>query len=221
MELAERCGYWPEHAQQVVKLALALFDGTRARHELGTQEREWLEYAAILHDIGSHIGYEQHHKHSYYLIRHGGLRGFEPGEIAMIGLIARYHRKGTPKKSHEAYGDLSSAGRQTVKVLGGILRLAEGLDRSHAQAVAKLAVQDDGDTLRIHLQTRGDTELELWAAGRHAAPLAGLFGTDMHFDLTPVPAPPQKDAQPHAEHTGLASQLSRPPVRRRRRRRVG
>jgi exopolyphosphatase/guanosine-5'-triphosphate,3'-diphosphate pyrophosphatase len=221
MELAERCGYWPEHAQQIATLALALFDGTRARHQLGTQEREWLEYAALLHDIGSHIGYEQHHKHSYYLIRYGGLRGFEPDEIAIIGLVARYHRKGTPKKSHEGFGDLSSPHRRTVKLLGGILRLAEGLDRSHAQTVTKLSVQDDGDALRIHLQTRGDAELELWAAGRHAAPLAALLGTEIHVDLTPIAAGPQKDADPHAEHPGHAAHLSRPPLRRRGRRRVG
>ena len=99
VELGERCSYWPEHAQQVARLALTLFDQTRSVHGLTDREREWLEYAALLHDIGVHISYERHHKHSYYLIKNGDLRGFEPDEIEIIALVARYHRQATPKTS--------------------------------------------------------------------------------------------------------------------------
>src|SRR5690606_12309395 len=84
IELAERCGYAPSHAQHVARLSLALFDGTRARHGLGAREREWLEYGALLHDIGTHISYQRHHRHSYYLIRHAGLLGFDPDEVERI-----------------------------------------------------------------------------------------------------------------------------------------
>jgi exopolyphosphatase/guanosine-5'-triphosphate,3'-diphosphate pyrophosphatase len=70
----------------------------RAIHGLTDREREWLEYAAILHDLGVHISYEGHHKHSYYLIKNGDLRGFEPDEIETIALVARYHRQATPKR---------------------------------------------------------------------------------------------------------------------------
>ena len=63
-ELAERCNYWPEHAQQVARLSVGLFDQTRGLHGLTDREREWLEYAALLHDVGVHISYERHHKHS-------------------------------------------------------------------------------------------------------------------------------------------------------------
>ena len=69
------------------------------------REREWLEYGALLHDAGVHISYERHHRHSYYLIKNGELRGFDPQEIEIIALLARYHRQATPKKSHEGYGD--------------------------------------------------------------------------------------------------------------------
>ena len=105
-ELAERCHFWPEHSQQVARLAVALFDHTRAIHGLTDREREWLEYAAILHDIGVHISYEGHHKHSYYLIKNGDLRGFEPDEIETIALVARYHRQATPKRRHDGFRDL-------------------------------------------------------------------------------------------------------------------
>src|SRR3954452_21084910 len=125
-ELAERCNYWPEHAQQIARLSVALFDQTRAIHGLTDREREWLEYAAILHDVGVHISYESHHKHSYYLIKNGDLRGFDPEEIEIIALVARYHRQGLPKKSHQGYGDLRGSKRRAVKALAAMVRLAEG-----------------------------------------------------------------------------------------------
>lgn len=233
VELGERCGYWPEHAQQVARLSLALFDATAARHQLGPREREWLEFGALLHDIGSHVGYEQHHKHSYYLIRHGGLRGFEPEEVAIIGLITRYHRKATPKKSHDGFGDLSRPRRKTVRLLAAFVRLAEGLDRSHAQTIGDVSVVDEADALRIRLLAASDAELELWAASRHAAALADELGAEIHFELAPAGAARakrkaagaarsrSKDPDPHAEHTRHSAHVSRPPVRRRGHRRVG
>ena len=115
VELGERCGYWSEHAQQVARLALSIFDQTRSVHGLADREREWLEYGALLHDVGVHISYERHHRHSYYLIKNGDLRGFDPQEIEVIALLARYHRQATPKKSHEGYGDLPGALRRTVR----------------------------------------------------------------------------------------------------------
>ena len=85
------------------RLAVALFEQTRGIHGLTDREREWLEYAALLHDVGVHISYESHHKHSYYLIKNGDLRGFEPDEIETIALVARYHRRATPKRQHDGY----------------------------------------------------------------------------------------------------------------------
>jgi exopolyphosphatase/guanosine-5'-triphosphate,3'-diphosphate pyrophosphatase len=182
IELGERCSYLPDHAAQVAKLALALFDATQAEHELGAREREWLEFGALLHDIGTHISYEAHHKHSYYLIRHGELRGFDPEEVEVIGLIARYHRQATPKRNHDGFGQLGGRMRRTVRILGALVRLAEGLDRSHAQVVRGLTGRNGGDGLAIRLKTVGDAELELWAAARHAQPLADLIGKPVTFE---------------------------------------
>ena len=81
IELAERCAWEADHSRQVAALALTMFDFTKRIHGLGDREREWLEYAGLLHDIGNHISYEKHHRHSYYLIKNGDLRGFEPEEI--------------------------------------------------------------------------------------------------------------------------------------------
>jgi exopolyphosphatase/guanosine-5'-triphosphate,3'-diphosphate pyrophosphatase len=218
IELAERCGYWPEHAQQVTRLALALFDQTRSVHGLGDRERSWLEYGALLHDIGVHISYERHHRHSYYLIKNGDLRGFDPVEIEIIALIARYHRQATPKKSHEGYGDLAGGTRKAVRALAAMVRLAEGLDRSHAQALTGIDLYPRGDDYLARLRTDGDAELELWAAQRHVAPLERILGRPIRFE---VARSDPKEPLPHADEPDHAPPAPRQAVRRRRHRRVG
>jgi exopolyphosphatase/guanosine-5'-triphosphate,3'-diphosphate pyrophosphatase len=183
IELGERCGYWSDHAQQVSRLALSIFDQTRSVHGLSDKEREWLEYGALLHDIGVHISYERHHRHSYYLIKNGDLRGFDPQETEVIALIARYHRQAEPKKSHEGYADLPGSLRKVVKTLSAMVRLAEGLDRSHAQALAGLDLYPRGDDYLARLRAAGDAELELWAAHRHVAPLEKVLGMPLRFEV--------------------------------------
>jgi exopolyphosphatase/guanosine-5'-triphosphate,3'-diphosphate pyrophosphatase len=183
IELAERCAYVRDHAGQVSRLALGLFDATRGRHGLGAREREWLEYGAILHDIGKHISYAGHHKHSQYLIRYGGLRGFDPDEVDIIGLVARYHRQGEPRKSHEGFSTLSRPRRRTVKWLSAMLRLAEGLDRSHGQVVRDVRLRTTPKDVRIILRVKSDAELEQWAAGRHAEPLSKMLKAPVRFEV--------------------------------------
>jgi exopolyphosphatase/guanosine-5'-triphosphate,3'-diphosphate pyrophosphatase len=222
VELGERCHYIPAHARQVVKLSLALFDGTRDAHGLGDREREWLEYAALLHDIGGLISYERHHRHSQYLITNGDLRGFEPEEIAIIGLVARYHRQATPKKSHADFAALPRDRRRIVRILAAILRLAEGLDRSHAQVISSLTVAAEADRLLIRVASRGDAQLERWVAERHASPLAELFDCQIGFEVVPAGAVGRrKDPLPHEQHAADTTRLSRPALRGRGHRRIG
>ncbi|MDH4065459.1 MAG: HD domain-containing protein, partial [Acidobacteriota bacterium] len=176
VELAERCHWEADHARQVARMAVAIFDQTRHLHGLGDREQEWLEYAALLHDIGNHISYQRHHRHSYYLIKNGDLRGFEPDEIEVIGLVARYHRHGRPKKEHEGYGDLSPGLRRTVRLLAAMLRVAETLDRSRHGVVGEVTVKDRGPDLRLQIEAVGDAELELWAGLRQLDVLAAELG---------------------------------------------
>jgi len=211
IELAERCNYWPEHAAQVARLASALFDQTRGIHALTDREREWLEYAALLHDIGVHISYERHHRHSYYLIKNGDLRGFDPDEIETIALIARYHRQATPKRRHEGYGGLPRKRRRIIRTLAAILRVAESLDRSHSQSVASVDLHDRGEDGLLQIRTGGDAELELWAASRHAQPFERLFGKPLRIEV---------GKNSHAEQPHQPARLSGQAVRRRRDRRI-
>jgi len=227
-ELAERCNYWPEHSNHVARLALALFDQTRAIHGLTDREREWLEYASILHDVGVHISYEGHHKHSYYLITNGDLRGFEPDEIQTIALVARYHRQATPKRKHDGFGHLPRRLRRTVRALAAMLRLAESLDRSHAQAIGSLEFHDRGEDDLLQLRAVGDAELEMWAAARSLAPLERLTGKPLRLEagraLTEGPVEPPRQPvtdEIYAEQSDTASRLPGQAVRRRGHRRLG
>jgi exopolyphosphatase/guanosine-5'-triphosphate,3'-diphosphate pyrophosphatase len=186
IELAERCNYQGAHAQQVARLALALFDQTRAIHGLTDHEREWLEYAALMHDIGMHISYPRHHRHSYYLIKNGDLRGFDPAEIEVIALIARYHRRGAPKKSQEEYAALPGPYRRAVRVLASILRVAESLDRSHAQVISGLEVRDRGEDALLLVHAAGDAELEVWATHSHLDPFQDVLGKPVRLEAAPA-----------------------------------
>jgi exopolyphosphatase/guanosine-5'-triphosphate,3'-diphosphate pyrophosphatase len=222
IELAARCRYVPEHARHVARLAVDLFDRTRRWHKLGPREREWLEFAALLHDIGVHISYERHHRHSYYLIRNGGLRGFEPEEVEAIALVARYHRRGAPKRTDPEYGRLGRPLRKTVRVLSSLVRMAEGLDRTRNQAIAGVDVIPEDGRVRLQLHANGDAELEAWAAQRQAPALEGWLGRPVFCELVndgaaQAGAGRESDGQ-HADNT---ASVSRQAVRRRRHRRVG
>ena len=211
VELAERCNYIPEHAQCVASIATSLFDATRSVHALTDREREWLEYAALLHDVGVHISYERHHKHSYYLIRNGDLRGFEPDDIETIALIARYHRRATPMRDHEGFADLPRKRQRIVTALSAILRLAESLDRSHSQVVASLTLEDRGKDALLTLHTTGDAELELWAASRHAEPFEQLVGKPVRVvavERVPTGVQAASAAAPSATAPSVESHVS-------------
>jgi len=185
LELAERCNYHADHARHIANLSLALFDQTRALHGLTDREREWLEYAAVMHDIGAHISFGRHHRHSYYLITNGDLRGFQPEEIEIIALVARYHRRSTPKTAHEEYARLPAGRRRTVRTLAAMLRVAENLDRSHSQVISGVTFRARKERAVLELHAAGDAELELWATGRHVAPFEDVIGVPLRVGMAP------------------------------------
>ena len=210
IELGERCNWEADHARQVTTLALTLFDATRPWHGLSDHEREWLEYAALLHDIGTHISFERHHRHSYYLIKNGDLRGFEPEEIDVMALVARYHRRAEPSKRHEGFRDLDAGIRRVVRVLAACLRLAESLDRSRNGVVRALTVRDRAGMLHVDVTAVGDVELEVWAATRQLPVLETVLGRSMRIEHSQGPADAEGAGRPAAPaRRGLAPRAKR------------
>src|SRR3954469_5134675 len=152
-----------------------------------------------MHDLGTHISYSGHHKHSYYLIKNGDLRGFHPDEIEVIALVARYHRRGTPRRSHGPYAGLPATMRRSVRTLSSILRVAESLDRSHAQPISGIEVHDRGDDMLLTLHAAGDAELEVWATGRHLEPFAELVKKPVKLEMARRAAPPNSRGRQKSE----------------------
>lgn len=160
------------HAENVAELALSLFEQTRGTlHQWGDAERELLWVAAMLHNSGLFISHAEHHKHSYYLIRHGELLGFSEVELEIVANLARYHRKSPPKKKHANFTALDKNRRHLVAELSPLLRLATALTRRRAGAIASVSVDiapnERGDRL-MHLyinpsQPNDDCSLELWS----------------------------------------------------------
>jgi exopolyphosphatase/guanosine-5'-triphosphate,3'-diphosphate pyrophosphatase len=139
--LLERFGGGLAHSQQVAYLCQLLFQQTRGiLHDYPESIGHLLWAAAMLHDLGMFVSRNGHHKHSFYLIRHGGLLGHSEEEVALIASIARYHRGSEPKVTHEAWYTLDVEGRKIVYDLACFLRLAEALDRSHRQVIRDLRV---------------------------------------------------------------------------------
>lgn len=151
------------HGEVVRKLALQLFDDLAPIHRLGFVERELLSHAARVHDIGHHISGKNHNKHGQYLIRHTRLHGFTMPEIGVLGNIVRYHRGSKPKTQHGEFAALSVRDRRVVRVLAGILRLADGLDRSHTQPVTDVRAELGDGVLKIEALAHAEAHLERWA----------------------------------------------------------
>lgn len=179
LQLADRSHYEELHSQHVRKLALQIFDQIGEKLGCESGERALLSDAALLHDIGYHINYENHHKHSYHLISHAELLGMSPVEQVIVANVARYHRGPRPKKKHRNYSGLDKPSRQVVKRLAAILRVADGFDRGHSAAVARIEAEWTADALTLRAvpaAAGGDIQLELWGAERKSPLLAKLAG---------------------------------------------
>lgn len=186
--LADRCDDDRTHSNHVARLALELFDATADLHHLDPSCRDYLEAAALLANVGLVISHTKHHLHSYYVIRNtDDLTGFTDHEIEIIALIARYHRKSSPKPSHTEFARLDDVSQDIVRTLAGILRVAIGLDRSHDQRVKSVHAAQEGRQLVIEVRGRRrntDLDLEFYSAGERASLLEEVTGLAVAFRQT-------------------------------------
>jgi exopolyphosphatase / guanosine-5'-triphosphate,3'-diphosphate pyrophosphatase len=182
LNLVERSDVERTHATHVARLALRIFDQTQELHRFRTGERELLEYAALLHEVGMHVSYQGHHKHSYYLISHAGLRGFTTDQVAVMANVARYYRKSTPSEDDDNFAQLSDAQKDVVRKLSAILRIADALDRGRRRAVRDVGVEAQDDVVRFHVRLRGEGDVEVAAAAKRAKYFGKVFETDVDIE---------------------------------------
>jgi exopolyphosphatase/guanosine-5'-triphosphate,3'-diphosphate pyrophosphatase len=181
MEFAASCHVDLQHATHVASMALSIFDALTLPFGLTPNEKKLLEAAAILHDSGYFISYSSHHKHSYHLIRHAELFGFSPRERELIAQIARYHRKSLPKRKHETFQSLKEKDQVAVARLGGILRLADGLDRRRNGLIKSVSCLSDSVTVTINLAATEDVSVEIFGANAKKDLFEKAFGCAVVF----------------------------------------
>ena len=165
-----------EHGQHVATLAARLFDELREEHGLGDRERLLLKVASLLHDVGMYISLRAHHKHSQYILAESQIFGLSAEETAIVSNIARYHRRGTPQRTHVPYVALDRRDRLVVNKLAAILRIANALDAEHVQKVRGLRIARRGSTWVLELEGSGDLTMERLAATARADMFVETFG---------------------------------------------
>ena len=177
LRFGERCRFDRAHSAHVTAHSLALFDALAPGQPLlDTRSRELLEAAAILHDVGYFIGHDKHHRHSWHLIIHAPLTGLTARELALVAAVARYHRGSLPKPSHEAWTRVTEDDRPLVRLLAGILRVADGLDRSQTGQVSAITLEQRNDALIVVAHGEADLGVELYGARAKSDLLAVALG---------------------------------------------
>ncbi|MEP6571429.1 MAG: Ppx/GppA phosphatase family protein [Gemmatimonadota bacterium] len=187
-EFAERCHSDRRHIEQVRLLALALFDQLAERMGAGPEERQILEWASLLHDVGQVVSYRKHHQHSYDLIMNAERLQFTPRDRLLVALVSRYHRKKGPRKKHEAFAALDDSDREVVRRLTGLLRVADGLDRGHTSIVESLTIEFCPTRITIQPVPRhagADLSLECWGAGQLSDVLAKVMKREVVVETAP------------------------------------
>jgi exopolyphosphatase / guanosine-5'-triphosphate,3'-diphosphate pyrophosphatase len=174
--LGEKYRYDAMHAKAVAFLATRLFDELRDEHGLRQRDRLVLEVAALLHDIGVFVGLRAHHKHAQYLIQASEIFGVSSDDLAVIGNVARYHRRGLPQKAHLPYMALDRPDRVRVNKLAALLRVANALDAEHAQRVRDLRVTAADGAWTLAVDGTGDLSMERLGVEARADLFKDVFG---------------------------------------------
>ncbi|HXC32112.1 MAG TPA: Ppx/GppA phosphatase family protein [Verrucomicrobiae bacterium] len=158
-----------KHAEQVRALALQLFDQLWPYHHLDQEARAILASAAMLHDCGVLINRKAHHRHGEYLIHNAKIPGLRGWAKNMIAALVRYHnRKSEPSTAHSAFAALTREQRKKARILAGMLRLAERLESDHRQGISKLTMAGGPRDVRIYVELREASRLNLAGIERKA-----------------------------------------------------
>jgi exopolyphosphatase/guanosine-5'-triphosphate,3'-diphosphate pyrophosphatase len=167
--IGDRCNFEYVHSAQVCRLSLALFDEMQKYHKLGERDRTLMMAGSLLHDIGAfglssapakdRVGehgihdYKHHNKRSQKIILKGGVPNLTAAEVKIVSCVARYHTKGLPEDSDAYFKDLTARDKKRVRIMAGILRVADSLDRRHASMAKDLRcnTSKDGKCMLIWL----------------------------------------------------------------------
>ncbi len=181
VRLGRRYHFDEAHGRIVADFAVQLFDDLARLHGLEPRDRVLLLAAGLLHDVGDFVRYEGHHKHSFYIILHSDIMGLSPAEREIVANVARYHRKSPPALDHENFRALSRESRAKVKMMAGLLRLADALDREHRQVVAKVSARVEPGVIVLDVEGTHSRALEEWTVRAKSGMLREALGLDVRM----------------------------------------
>ncbi|MEO1534948.1 MAG: Ppx/GppA phosphatase family protein [Planctomycetota bacterium] len=177
VEFAARCGVDADDARHTARLAVRIYDQLADVGLLDSSDddRFTLEQAAILRDVGYVVNYSKHHKHSYHLILHADLAGMPADQRRLVATVARYHRKAKPSLSHEEFAMHTPTDQSRIRSLAAILRVADGLNRTHGGDVSGVTLSRSSDRVRFECEASVDPAVCLWGAQRRADLFEDVF----------------------------------------------
>lgn len=176
----------PSHPVHVSQLATRLYDSLIPIHHLSLLERNLLECAALVHDMGMLISEKQHHKHVMRMILNTDLPSFEEREKQIMANTARYHRRSFPMQKHREFGEMEENDQQIVRTLASILRIADALDKSGQGIIEIEECFLEKREFIIHVQNRGPYDRELKALEKKKDLFVFTFGADVKLQVQPV-----------------------------------
>jgi exopolyphosphatase/guanosine-5'-triphosphate,3'-diphosphate pyrophosphatase len=180
--LAERYQSDPNHGEHVSNLCTRFFDELADLHQLSAHDALLLKVAAILHEVGTYVSPRAHHKHSEYLILNSEVFGLDRMDVTIVALVARYHRHSVPVLDHPGYASLGTDDRIRVAKLAALLRVADALERTHAQRVSQIEFRRDNGKLRLRLPGLADAAVERLAMATKADLFEQVFGLGVVID---------------------------------------
>jgi exopolyphosphatase/guanosine-5'-triphosphate,3'-diphosphate pyrophosphatase len=183
VDLARRYDFDEPHSNHVAELARQLFVQMADEHQLDGRYETLLATASILHEIGKYVNVRSYHKHTMYIIRNSELFGLSGQELALVSLVARYHRRASPQDSHEPYISLGRDDRVAVSKLAAILRLAKALDASRSQRVTNVRYERRRNSIDIHVYGVEDLALEQLANRQTGGLFEEIYGLPVQLRI--------------------------------------
>jgi exopolyphosphatase/guanosine-5'-triphosphate,3'-diphosphate pyrophosphatase len=175
-------GWFPQHMEQVARLSCCIFDQLKPLHGLEKRWRTILEAAALVHDVGWTISQKAHHKHAARLVRQNHLPGFSAQEQDLIALLVRYHRKASPRTSHGRFSRLDAKTQSGIRNVVALLRIADGLDRTHLSAVQSIACRIEAGQVTFRLHMTHMSAEDISAGHKKARFFEEVFGRRVRFE---------------------------------------
>ena len=173
-------------AQRIRDIAMQLFRRLKSVHRLPPEYADWLEAAAMLHEVGAFINRSGRRRHTHYIIANSELFGYTPVQRRIIAAIARYVGNSLPAAGDAVLKLVPRADQAQVPKAVALLRLARALDQARRGAVSELHVhiQQDGPvSLTLTPASPEGVELELWAIEQERNYFKSVFGRDLFAAL--------------------------------------